>query len=439
MNEEKEVTFPISLDALLLLLLGLCHLWYNPVSSALMVAIMIAYLLLDIVQRGHLKTQHPLLTIERLIFTTKLFLATLLIFIAVVLPTLREIADRHASQPYMYAHDGLIQTEEAIKFLLVGKNPYTEEYINTPMAEWPGYLVVFGEGVPTPLFHYVYLPFSFLFSIPFYLVCKNVLGWYDQRFVYLLLFIGLMILLPRLTRDWSKKLGLLLGFGLNLYFTIFFANGNNDAFVLFWLVLTIFLLQRRQVVLSSVALALACTTKHSALLFLPFYLLYLADRDPPGKAILPALGAIWPLLLVCGLIIIPFLIWDGSSFIDDTLLYISGRSSSSFPIWGYNLGRILVAAGLIDSQDTYFPFWILQLIFGLPTLIWLLRKQWRDNHLGQCLLGYAAFSLVFLFFSRFLHDSYLGYVVVIATIAYFSDPTRFSTRESNASEEPRSI
>ncbi len=439
MNERMEIALPISLDALLLLLLGLSHLWYNPVSSTLMVAIMMIYLLLDIVQRGHLKTQHPLLTKERLIFTAKLFLATLFIFMSVVLPTLRNIVDRHASQPYMYAHDGQIQTEEAIKFLLAGKNPYTETYLKTPMAELQKSPGEFGLRTPAPLFHNAYLPFLFLFSIPFYLISINTIGWYDQRFVYLLLFVGLMVLLPKLTRDRSKKLSLLIGFGLNLFFAFFLVEGRNDVFLLFWLVLTLLLLQRRRIALSSAALALACTSKHTGLLFLPFYLLYLLARDPPRKAIPPGLKAIWPFLLVCGLIIIPFLIWDGPSFIDDTLLYISGRSSSSFPIWGYNLGRILVALGFIESRDSYFPFWILQLIFALPTLIWLLKKQWQDNHLGHCLLGYAAFSLVFIFFSRFLHDNYFGYIVVIATIAYFSDLTRFSTRENDASEEPRSI
>jgi hypothetical protein len=439
MNERMEIALPISLDALLLLLLGLCHLWYNPVSSALMVAIMMAYLLLDIVQRGHLKSQHPLLTKERLIFTAKLFLATLFIFIAVVLPTLREIADRHASQPYMYAHDGLIQTEEAIKFLLVGKNPYTEEYINTPMAEWPGYLVVFGEGVPTPLFHYVYLPFSFLFSIPFYLVCKNVLGWYDQRFVYLLLFIGLMILLPQLTRDWSKKLGLLLGFGLNLYFTIFFANGNNDVIVLFWLVLTIFLLQRRQVVFSSVALALACTSKQSALLLLPFYFLYLMRGSYRRESATSILKGTFSFFIVSSLIIVPFLVWDPISFIDDTVNYLGGGSEVSFPIYGHNLGTLLLATGIIESKQAYFPFWILQALFGLPTLLWLLRKQSRDNDIRQVCLNYAITSFVFGFLSRYLLDSHLGFIVALFTIAYFSDPTRFSTKESDASKEPRSV
>ncbi|MFQ6000184.1 MAG: hypothetical protein ACE5LG_00780 [Anaerolineae bacterium] len=439
MNERMEIALPISLDALLLLLLGLSHLWYNPVSSALMVTIMVTYLLLDMVQRDHLKTQHPLLTKERLIFTAKLFLATLFIFIAVVLPTLRNIADRHASQPYMYAHDGLIQTEEAIKFLLVGKNPYTEEYINTPMAKWQGYSVVFGEEVPAPLLHNVYLPLPFLFSIPFYLVSKNVLGWYDQRFVYLLLFIGLLILLPRLTQEWSKKLGLLLGFGLNLYFTIFFANGNNDAFVLFWLVLTIFLLQWRQVALSSVALALACTSKQSALLLLPFYFLYLMRGSCWRESATSILKKTYPFFIISSLIIVPFLAWDPISFIDDTINYLAGGSEVSFPIYGHNLGTLLLATGLVESKQAYFPFWMLQALFGLPTLLWLLREQSRDNNVRRVCFNFAITSFVFGFLSRYLLDSHLGFIVALFTIAYFSDPTRLSMGESDASEEPRSI
>lgn len=439
MKERPESALPLSLDALLLLLLGLTHLWYNPVSSALMVAIMVTYLLLDTLQRGHLKIQHPLLTKERPIFPLKLFLVTLFIFMAVVLPTLRNIMDRHASQPYMYAHDGLIQTEEAIKLLLVEKNPYTEDYIDTPMAKWQGYSVVFGEDVPAPLFHNVYLPFPLLFSIPFYLVSKDLLGWYDQRFVYLLLFIGLLILLPRLTREWTKKLGLLLALGLNLYFTIFFANGHNDVFVLFWLVLTIFLLQRRQVVLSSVTLALACTSKQSALLLLPFYFLYLMKGSYRRESATSILKETYPFFIISSLIIIPFLVWDPVSFVDDTISYLAGGSEVSFPIYGHNLGTLLVATGLVESKQAYFPFWMLQALFGLPTLLWLLKEQGKENNIRRVCFNYAIISFAFGFLSRYLLDSHLGFIVALFTIAYFSDPTRFSTRENDASEEPRGI
>lgn len=56
---------------------------------------------------------------------------------AVYLPALKMILLRQQSGPASYTHDGgVIQTEATIQFLLAGKNPYREDYTQTPMAEW---------------------------------------------------------------------------------------------------------------------------------------------------------------------------------------------------------------------------------------------------------------------------------------------------------------
>ena len=103
---------------------------------------------------------------------------------------------RQGSGPASYSHDGgVIQTEATIDYLLHGKNPYVEDYLKTPMAEW---------GINefrTALYHYPYLPWTFLFSAPFKLLASGVIGWYDQRFVYLLLFALTLLLLPGLARS----------------------------------------------------------------------------------------------------------------------------------------------------------------------------------------------------------------------------------------------
>ena len=74
----------------------------------------------------------------------------------------------------------VIQTEAAIQYLLAGQNPYVQDYVNTPMAEW-GF-----SAYRTALYHYPYLPWTFIFSAPFY-VLGTAAGFYDQRLVYLLL------------------------------------------------------------------------------------------------------------------------------------------------------------------------------------------------------------------------------------------------------------
>ena len=60
---------------------------------------------------------------------------TFIILFALVLPTVKLILLRAQSGPASYTHDGgTIQTEATIEFLLAGKNPYVEDYVDTPMA-----------------------------------------------------------------------------------------------------------------------------------------------------------------------------------------------------------------------------------------------------------------------------------------------------------------
>ncbi|HRJ41817.1 MAG TPA: ATP-binding protein [Caldilineaceae bacterium] len=111
---------------------------------------------------------------------------------ALFLPTLKLVLLRQQSGPASYTHDGgVIQTEATIGFLLQGRNPYVEDYTETPMAEW-GF-----DEYRTALYHYPYLPWTFVFSAPFYLLGQAV-GFYDQRLVYLLLLAIALALTPRL-------------------------------------------------------------------------------------------------------------------------------------------------------------------------------------------------------------------------------------------------
>ncbi|HMN31661.1 MAG TPA: hypothetical protein PKE45_26165, partial [Caldilineaceae bacterium] len=112
----------------------------------------------------------------------KWLLLAVIVVTALLLPTVKLILLRQGSGPASYAHDGgVIQTEATIQYLLQGKNPYVEDYVDTPMAEW-GF-----SRYRTALYHYPYLPWTFLFSAPFKLMSQAVIGWYDQRWVYLLL------------------------------------------------------------------------------------------------------------------------------------------------------------------------------------------------------------------------------------------------------------
>jgi hypothetical protein len=418
---------PFSLDALLLLLLVLPHRWWNPVSTALIILGVGIYLVLDrLYPLGTGPNSTPSNVTKRLTFALRLFIVILIIGIAAIVPSAYNIILRLTADPsseaysiaYSKTHDGAIQTEVAIGMILAGQNPYVEDYEDTLVANY----VLPSVPVNPAIYHNAYLPFTFIFSIPFYVVLQEVVGWYDQRVVYLLTFTFLILLLPKLTRSQNGKLALLIAIGLNSSLVGSLAIGMNDSFVLFWLVLTVYLLQEGHSSASMVCMALACCTKHSAWLFLPFYFLYRV-RGPLSLTKLKsaALDA-WPLFVTLAVVVLPFFLWNPPAFIDDTYSYLVGTSAASYPIAGSGFGSVLLALGLIKSNTEYFPFWIPQLMFAVPVLICVLKKQLAENNLQQCWLGYGLSLLAVAFFSRFFQGNYFGFIVAILALAYFAEP-----------------
>ena len=156
------------------------------------------YLLADLL-RGRLG--------ETWTYRVKLVLVFLIITFTVGASTLKMIALRHEIGPASYCHDGgVIQTEEVIQVFLAGQNPYVEDYVDTPLAEW-------GIDLHSAVYHYPYLPWTYVFSAPFFLLSQGILGWFDQRMVYLLLFALMLIMSVRLTSSRPEKLMLVMALG----------------------------------------------------------------------------------------------------------------------------------------------------------------------------------------------------------------------------------
>jgi hypothetical protein len=414
--------FILPQDTLLLLTLSVPHLWFNPVSSALVIIILAAYVALDFAfadGRSNKLTERG----KQYIFLVRLFILLLVVTMAVLLPTGLRVMQRLRDGPASNAHDGLIQTEEAVKFLLEGKNPYVEDYVDTPMADFPGREPPLTEA---PLFHFAYLPALVLLSAPFHAASQALMGWYDQRILYVLLFFGTLLLLPQLVDGRRRKLGLLAAFGLNFLFALYVADGRNDIVVLFGLVLTTLLLTRRRILLAAFILGITLAIKHSAWLFVPFYLLYLWPNDAGLQAIRTLLKRTWPMFAVAVLILIPFLVWDAAAFVDDTILYITGSGADSFPIKGWGISSFLLVSGVIPTPESAFPFVILSLIFGAAALIWALRRQRSNNTLQYMWIGFVVFSFVVQFFSRFFNDNYAIFIFQAFVIAAFLRPGRFA-------------
>ena len=319
-------------------------------------------------------------------------------------------------------HDGaVLQTEAAMEYLLSGRNPYIETY-NSAVAlyEVPGY------EVNPAVEHYIYLPFAFLSGLPVYVALEAGLGAFDQRLVYGLSFLALLLLLPLLASSQDRRLALLIGIGLGYFPMFHLPYGANDYMILTLLVLATYVLARGHPLWASAVVALACATKQTAWPFVPFFLV-VQVQAPVNRAELERLLRLnWPLAAVSAAVVLPFLVWDAPAFWDDVIGYPTGTSATSYAIRGPGLGSVLTSLGLIAGPRAYFPFWILQLAVGLPLLVICLRWMSRAPSLRRCWLGYSLLLFAVVVTGRYTLEYHLSYLAAALLLGLFvdADPLR---------------
>jgi hypothetical protein len=394
------------------------------VLFALTLGLLGLYFLVDLLQEGRWQ------------LALKAILLGAIILTAVYLPTVKLMLLDAQGPRGSYSHDGgVLQTEATIDFLLQGKNPYVEDYTQTPMATW---------GHPdfrTALYHYPYLPWTFIFSAPFYIVGK-VLGFYDQRLVYLLLMTVALLVTHRLAYSPRAKLAVTAAIGLNPLMALDLIFGQNDVFVLCWLLFSLVAWQawvRRQyqapgaLLLSLICFGLACASKPTAWFFAPFYgLLLLADQ--PARLAggwsgwFSIVGSIlwrsrWA-LAVFGAVVLPYLFWNPFAFYDDVWRWSNGQGETGYQIWGWGASNFVLAWGWVNSRFAQWPFWQLELLCALPVLLWFLHRQRRHNALATACWHYGVFLFVFFYSSRFLNENYLSYILPFLCLGVLTQETR---------------
>ncbi|MDM8528784.1 hypothetical protein QUF58_11330 [Anaerolineales bacterium HSG24] len=344
---------------------------------------------------------------------------------------------RHITEPAAYTHDGgVIQTEITIDYFLSGKSPYIENYLDTAMATW-------GIEFRTALHHYPYLPWTFVFSTPFYLISQTMLGWYDQRFIYLALF-GLTLLMAQsLAPTRSDKLMIVMLMGLNPILASDVIFGQNDSFILFWIVLGVWFLRLREnapssteatryLILANLAYGLACASKPTAWFLAPFWALYLL-KDVWGNQFIPPLNRwitlfklflqrVWPIVVVMLLVVGPWAVWSPEAMIDDVWRWSSGTAEVPYQIRGWGLSNFVLAFQLVPDRLAFWPFWATEILLATPILFLVLWRQRRTNSLGQMLYGHVSLLFVFFYSSRFLNENYLGYLASFLILAVLIDP-----------------
>src|SRR5918911_732944 len=353
----------------------------------------------------------------------RLGLALALLGMVVVWPETYGILARHAAHPWNYVHDTAMQVEEATKFLLAGKDFYAQTYVHTPMVHW-----YFSPAMAAALYHVDRLPLGIVGSVPFYLVAQSTLGWFDERFVYLLCLALCVVLLLRLRMPRELRLAALAGVLLNPFFVPTLVYGQDDVLVLALLMLFARALHGGRFRSAALWLGLACATKHTALFMLPPYVVFTLARHRTSCGWRVRLAAawreMWPALVVPALICAPFLVWNARAFLAGNVGFLAGTVPHSYPIRGigtYGFGAVVLLRGLVPSPTAYYPFTLWELAAALPLLAALAVRLWRAPSVRELFAMYALLLFACYFFSRFFQDSGLAYAVsafVLAALLY---------------------
>lgn len=361
-----------------------------------------------------------------------------LVLLIVVLPMLAQMTLRAHTDPALFIHDGALQMEEAVRFLLHGKNPYQEEYTATPVARWLGGYV---WGVPNPaLHHFVYPPGHLLLSTVAYGVVRPMLGFYDDRVVYLLAYLGVLMLGYRLGRTPAHRVMAVALLGLNPFFGTYLANGRNDILVTFLLLLVFVAMDRGRWGWAGAAFGFAAAVKPFAWVFIPVFAVAAAfrgDASGIGPRIRAAVGPLAVAAAVFLPLVLPFVLWNPAAFYDDVWRYPTGTASSSYPIIGSGLSSVFIAAGWIRNRTDYFPFWIPQLLLVLPAVAALLPMVARRPTAGRVALAGTVLVFLWGYASRFFTENHVGLVLELAALSWLF-LTREPVRSATPSQSPAS-
>ena len=349
---------------------------------------------------------------DKLLNKLKLALFWLLVLGTIGSAFFSAIIVRHQTSPIYGVHDIIIQQEQAIRFLLHGKNPYSATYFGTPLEKWH-----YSDTEINPaLYHFVMQPFYLVFSIPFYIVSTRTVGFFDGRMPLLFLFVISLITIQKLVKERDNKLLFMTIFSFNPATLGYFLEGRDDLFMFSFFLLGLFYIFKDRNILGNILIALAFGVKQSIWPIFPFYISYVYFKN---KNLKKTLYSLFPFFITFAIVTLPFIFWDAKAYFESTIFYLSGNTANSYPIAGYGFGKFLNQAGVIRDVHSYYPFWIWQAVIGIPLLAYLISWLKKENSIQRLVISYAIFLLVFWYFSRYFNNSHLGYISMVLLTAYF--------------------
>lgn len=258
-------------------------------------------------------------------------------------------------------------------------------------------------------------------------VWEALAGWYDARVLLIAAYLIVVLVSPYLTSGWEEGHALQIGLALNPILVESFVLGLSDYLLLAMIVAFLALRMRGQHRAAAAVLGLAAATRQFGWLLVPVYLAseWFALADHAWRDRLRLLTRrLWPLPLVALGVILPFFLANPRGFYEDVIAFGSGNIADAYPIGGphtYGLSVLVLGAGLVDHQGSYFPFGPIQLLITVPLTVAAVWMQKRDNTIRRMLLSYFLVLSIFLFTGRFMHTNYVGYLFALLLLAYFVD------------------
>jgi len=365
---------------------------------------LLGYIVLDIMRMS-----------EKLYFRLKQITLWLVIIMVLGGAFVSAVIVRHRVAPIFGVHDIILQQEAAIQLFIHGKNPYAETYFGTQLEQWH----YSNTEVNPALYHFVMEPFYLLFAIPFYWLANHTIGYPDARIPLYLLFLSLLIMAAFLVKDRSKKLLFLTLLAFNPAMLGYTLEGRSDMFMYPFLFAGLYLLERKRYIWAGLPFALAFAVKQSVWPIFPFYIAFLYFKTGNVKETIKVLTPFFVLFI---LFFLPFFLWNQKAFLDSTVFYLSGSIEHSYPISGYGLGKLLNELGIIKDVHVYYPFWIWQVIIGIPLAVLLMRFLRDTPSVQKLIIVYGIFLFVYWYLSRYFNNSHLGYLSMVFITAYFWPP-----------------
>lgn len=295
--------------------------------------------------------------------------------------------------------DGAYQIQLARNLLIGGINPYGHDYTGSGLERAP-----WGQPFPNPALHHLdYWPGTIVLPIPVQAAFQFVTGWWDERIWLLLAGATVFVLLRWLLPGTAGRLAAV-AFFLIPGHSLLAVLGDNDLPMIALLLAATLAIARRRFVPAAIIIGLAIVTKQTALIALPVLIAWGFANGITWRS-LPRYAGLAALTVVA--LIAPFIAWNASAFVRDTVLYNVGSGTEAYPIQGVGLSSWLLQAGIIHGSRDAFPFLLIQL--PLVIAAWILAWRWLPRHrlAGDAILWMGLAFFVFLFTNRFAQPTYL--------------------------------